>query len=371
MRLLASLLLIWASGCGPSSYDDFRNQYTAHICATARRCGAIGHLDPCPVPDSLPSAGVLDIPAAISDGKLRFDSDKAQDCLDQVAGAPCSSAAAALRIYEHCHAVIGPNVAVGNKCDSDVECVGGTCDAADSCPGRCVAFPAPGSSCVPGECDPTVQYCGGGDSPTCQPHKGENSHCAADDECDYPFFCASGKCRRFPRTSDGKPCSDPAAVCNDGSYCSSASLCEPLQGKNDPCQAADNCKSGNGCDEEGSDGGVCRPWADVGQPCAPGLCPSTEACAANLDGGNADAGLPGICLAGPPLPGGPREPCTDGKCAAGLYCSSSMTCQWLRLRGGNCTPSDDGCAPGLTCDGTAQRCESSLVCPIPDGGTRD
>jgi hypothetical protein len=352
-----ALFILFVAGCGPSSYADFRDQYIRRTCDNARHCGLIGHQDPCPLPDTLPGAGPLDVPAGVDDGRLQYHSDWAQQCLDSLEDAPCDPAKVGLLIRVHCHNVVGPNVGSGGKCDSTDECVGGTCDGDFTCPGHCNPYPSPHAACQPGECDPTVQYCGGGDVPTCQPKKSEESSCATDEECDWPLYCSAGKCRHHPRIDDGKPCT-ASDICQDGSYCGPDGSCTALHGRGTHCDLPGSCGRDVACEQV--DGGVCLPWSDEGRPCAPGICPATQLCIGDRDAGDVDAGLPGSCQGDPLLPAGPGEDCSVRSCQAGLFCGSDQHCQLQRLIGGPCDVDQPHCASGLRCEPETKRCR-----PLP------
>jgi hypothetical protein len=343
-------------GCGPGSFGEFRDQLAAHVCDHARRCGAIGLDDPCPYPSALPTAGSLDVPTGIADGRLGYDRDSAQACLDAFNGAPCDPAILALRLYEHCHHVVGPHVVTGEICRVSDECVGGTCQCAGACDCRCVAWPPPHSACQPGGCDPTFEFCDG----SCELQMGQDGACVADEQCQFPLVCRGDKCQHHPRVADGSPCNFPDAVCDDQRYCSpSSGACTPLRAPGAACDARSACSAGNGCAD-----GLCRPWSDEGRPCSDGLCPLSQRCLANSDGG-ADGGLSATCVADPTLPAGPHESCQSRSCAGGLYCTRDRSCEYLRGLGGECDPEDSGCAPGLTCSNG--RCQASTSCAV-DGG---
>jgi hypothetical protein len=357
------LCLLLLAACGPGSYSEFRDQYVSRLCDNARHCGVIGRADPCPLP-SLPSADGLDVPTAVADGTLGFDPQHSQECLDALANAPCDPAIVAVRIYEHCHHIIGPNVANGDGCRVSAECRGGTCDGSFACPGHCVPWPAPHSACVSGGCDPTVQFCGG-DPPICQPQQGEGGPCSADGECQWPLVCNADHCAHHRRIPDGKECGFADAICDDQRYCSPVSgLCRALQPRGAACDARSGCVRDTGC-SDGPDGGVCSEWADEGRPCLDGLCPLTQTCSDGPDGG--------VCRANPGLPAGPHESCDGRPCQDGLYCSRGKLCEYLRGLGGSCDENDSGCAPGLLCD--EQRCKptQSDCTPAPptqsDGGS--
>jgi hypothetical protein len=358
-------LFLALSACGPDNFVEFRDQYVARLCDHARQCGDIGSRDPCPVPSTLPAAGALDVPAAITDGNLAFHSDHAQKCLDELENMPCDRGIVAIRIYEHCHNVIGPKVGSGETCRVDEECVGGSCEGTFECPGRCVSYPPPNTPCREGDCDPTVQFCAAGDPPVCRPHQPENATCTDDDQCAYPFFCTDGKCRHHPRVPDGKECGFSDALCDDNRYCApSTGQCTVLRGPGLSCDSRDACIRGHGCPN--SDGGVCRIWSDEGRPCAPGLCPLTQTCVPDRDAGNADAGVSGVCRGDPRLPAGPHEACDERPCQEQLFCTLNRTCEYLRLQGGNCTVAEPSCAAGLMCDPVDNRCKlPPVTCTDP------
>jgi hypothetical protein len=360
VRWLPLLLL----GCSPGNFSEFRDRYVSRLCDNARHCGELGRNDPCPLPETLPRAGDLDVSSGIADGRLAFDSQHAQECLDALVDAPCDPGIVAIRIFEHCHHIVGPNLPTGAACHADEECVGGSCDGSFSCPGRCVAWPPPNAPCQPGGCDPTVEFCGG-DPPLCRLKQLERGACTADDQCAHPFVCAGDQCLHHPRVGDGKECGFAGAVCDDGRYCSpSTGVCTGLHAGGSSCDARDGCTRGSGCSS--ADGGTCQPWADEAQPCTDGLCPLTQSCVPG--GGSSDGGLDGTCRADPSLPAGPHESCEQRSCAAGLYCTRGHSCEYQRLLGGDCDPDDSGCLPGLDC--TDDRCRPpSPSCAPPDAGT--
>jgi hypothetical protein len=379
MRLRRLVVWLALAGCGPSSYRDFRDQLAARSCDRDRRCGVVGPAEQrCRVPPALALTvpGSLDVPQAVDDGRLRYDSNAAQGCLDALGGAPCDDAATALRVLQHCHAVIGPKVESGGACDGDEECIGGRCVGAPGCAGVCVAYPAPGGACVPdggvADCDPTVQYC---DGAKCQRHKQSGASCTRDAECAFALVCR-GKCGAAPRTGDGKPCAMDAP-CGDGSYCAGGG-CTPRVPSGTSCLDPAACQTGLGCQGFGVDGGVragvCEPWRDIGQPCALGAagtsCPSSQLCQPNA-GADLDGGLGGLCAAGASAPAGPHEACMARPCADGLFCSVSATCEYLIGRNGGCDPANgSSCTPGLACDPASHRClsPSASSCAPPDAG---
>jgi hypothetical protein len=362
------LALACLAACGPGSYTEFRDELVTRSCDRDRRCGVIGATESCGVPEALAltAAGPLDVPSAISDGRLRFDARAAQDCLDAMASAPCDPAAAALHLRAKCHAVVRPNVATGGACDTDDECVGGHCVAC-----RCFAWPPPGNACTRGAagCDPTVEYCGG-DPATCRLHKQAGDDCEEDDECAFPLVCRRVdkriQCGNLSQLSDGKPCD--GGVCGDDSYCAPSGRCAVRHGENAPCDSPAGCGARLACGQLGADAGVCKPWRDDGEACADGLCPASQTCVPG--GGDPDLGFDGTCRGDAHRPAGPHDSCDTRACAAGLFCAVDKTCEFLRLLVGGCDPDDSGCAPGLVCNPDLRRCVGGAACAFPDGGSR-
>lgn len=356
MRRLVALAVALA-GCGPSSFNDFREQLLRRSCDRAIRCGLAGASEKasCPAPPELAqlAPGPLDVGAEIAAGRMRFSSGGAQDCLDAIGGAPCAPGALQARINLRCHHVYAPKVAPGGECRGDGECEGGSCERA-GCPGTCVAFPPPGAPCTPpGGCDPSVQYCGlakPGAGYTCLKHKQEGDACSDGSECAFGLLCIAAKCSAPPRGGQpGDPCDDPSA-CAESLYCDAGTHhCAPHVPFGGTCLQPEACGDGLVCLGLGAPGasGTCKSWLDVGQGCSPlgGVsgCPASQSC-------DAAAG----CKLRAPV-AGERQSCASAPCAAGLACDGAQTCAFPLLVGGKCS-SFSLCAGGLTCDAALMVC---------------
>ncbi len=362
--------VVGVAGCGPSSFGDFRDQLVERSCARLVRCGrvAAGATGYCPVPAELlpivaQYGGDLDIDTAVERGWLAFISGGAQHCLDAVGGAACDDAEAARTTALACHHVIGPGVAVGNRCPEDPTCIGGVC-AARECGGLCVAYPGPGAACLadggvgdggrPLDCDPTIEYCAAG---SCAYHQQSGGKCVSDGECGFGLSCNSGKCGSLPTVATGGVC-DATHPCHSGEGCFNGT-CQLLVGNGALCDAASGavpCADGLVCRLRVVDAGasaVCAAPSGAGGSCRTVTdesgCSSDEVCTAG-DGGTA-AG-PGTCQS--PIANravGPGQLCdATHPCAAGLFCStSSDTCTFLGGRGAACIGDASECLPGLEC----------------------
>jgi hypothetical protein len=93
-----------------------------------------------------------------------------------------------------------PKVAVGGACQSDGECIGGTCDGADSfadppVDGMCKAqtMVAHGAACALEDACPAGDYCDG----TCKSEKTGGSACTSDEECGYSCNPTTMKCSTY------------------------------------------------------------------------------------------------------------------------------------------------------------------------------
>jgi hypothetical protein len=367
---------VGAAGCGPSSWDDFRNQLGDRVCAQAVRCGELGASQrgsACPVPSDVlaritPSG--MDVDAALKDGRMQFNSDGAQDCLDAVGGSPCDLSALELRIAQRCHHVIAPNVGPGHTCRGAGECVGGQCAPSGfDCVGTCTSYPSPGAPCdrlgsTGMTCDPTVQYCGvanpedgGATQPTvCLRHKQRGEVCDADEQCSFGLVCV-GTCGDLPHAQKGDVCTAPGTLCDEEVYCDTTGHCAAVKSRAEACDTNNACKKGFACiglrltPPSTVTPGVCQPWLDVGQPC--------DATGGQVSGCPNGFCQDGVCVGSRPPNAGPRQSCVTLTCADGLYCDGAR-CQYVANGRGDCTRSPLACARFLTCDLDTHRCSNGL-----------
>jgi hypothetical protein len=356
MRL--ALLALLAVGCGPSSYDDFRKKLQGEWVDWEVACGQIGESERASADVADPVFSFVeqdvneDVDTAIHDGRIHFDSDGAQSCLDAIHGAPCDTAGLAAQIADGCHDVIKPALEPGARCLGGGECIGGVCrPSVGGCDGSCVAYRSPGVPCTPGDtspengCDPTVQFCGG--TPTlCTPKKSKNEACMSDEECDYGYVCL-GKCSDPPTGGNGDACTAPGTLCDLTIYCGFDGLCAKQKGAGATCLSANECKRGLACiglagTPSMPTAGTCNTWLDSGGGCSIGSmvegCPASMSCNGTT------------CVSQSRSPGFGGA-CNDASgCQAGLYCDGT-TCQFPVGRGGDCSRSpSSACAPGLDCD---------------------
>jgi len=219
-----------------------------------------------------------------------------------------------------------PRLAIGVACQHLGECTTGVCECFNA---NCTDQRCRTSWCGVCLVAGSDTLCGSGlgsPAPLPDPRPGE---------CEGPFSCYAGSCKR----KDGEPCVSNADC---GNTCI-GSRCAPRSATGGPCDAADDCATGNVCA-----GGTCKiPWRE----------PCTAA-----------------------------SQCETGFCADGVCCSSACdqaTCAACNVPGqvGTCAmPADDAACGSISCAGrntpcrtyqplTASRCELLGQCKAPNGGS--
>jgi hypothetical protein len=144
--------------------------------------------------------------ASIDAGRIKYDGEAAQSCLDAMANLGCSAYS---MVTEKTSVVcntpfIIPQVGDGGACTEDYECTSDFCDgASDSMDGTCKPMPGAGDACTSTCADGL--YCGF-DQTTgqeiCQPIKANGEACTGDNECESDN-CDSSTCTAKPPRCDG------------------------------------------------------------------------------------------------------------------------------------------------------------------------
>lgn len=143
--------------------------------------------------------------ASIAAGRITYDGEAAQSCLDAMANLGCNAYA----MVDSQTAVVCdtpfiiPEVGDGGACTEGYECTSGFCDgASDSADGTCKPMPGAGEECTD-HCAHGL-YCGydqTANEDICQPVKANGMDCSFDDEC------TSDNC-------DNLVCADKAPRCD-------------------------------------------------------------------------------------------------------------------------------------------------------------
>ncbi len=254
---------------------------------------------------------------AVADGKANYDGTAVERCLSEKSLASCADLLD--RDSEACDAVLDGTTPLGGACSDQIECSGSAfCQfTGDQCPGSCQSRKAQGGLCMEdSECESGLvcvaqSYCDFpgdigdpclGGAPRCAP--GLWCQDASDsapgecwsyevvfsrdlyEDCD-PFrdlLCKPGLvCALYD--AENAQCEEPVwsnqdycsagvgSLCPQNEYCSRPDgdllgHCTEKPGEGEPCASvtaqseAVICADGLVCD-----GGTCRPWAHLGEPC--------------------------------------------------------------------------------------------------------
>ncbi len=301
---------IFAIACshdgGGISASDYAAQEAAAFCDYEVRCGLFADQPSCISFETIyvdPSFLML-----VDSGKVTFDGNAAQACLDAISTTPCDGTQMAARITPSaCNAIVVGTVAMSGACEQSAECQSGACVVPDCgsacCTGSCGAAQAPagsGEPCLTRACD--VGLACNETSETCVALGGSGAGCMYFDDCAYGLGCAGGECAPLPAIGapcpDGE-CADVGAVCNEQATCVMVGL------PGSPCATDDDCAPYVTCN-----GTSCVTNPTLGQPC-------TTTCS---DGSYCGSGT---CVA----PAGSGAACTlDAQCAS-RYCGGSAGCE--------------------------------------------
>lgn len=348
------------TGADASTLDGFLASYAKAVCETSERCwsslaeGYESFGQSCAEvwEVRLKQGAFSNLAAAIADGRIEYDADAAQACLDAIGALSCEDDLD-VNLGDDCEGAFVGSLEAGADCTLDVECGAGL---------QCVV----GASC-PGTCGPRVPLGGA---------------CTRENRCEAGLACLTdaqeqGTCIVLSRP--GESCSSPRSCPTfytcldlDSSDPESTGTCEPrdqlFSAKLDePCAFGGApgrlCEPGLVCsygDEAGSLTGVCRELVGSGEGCTlalPEPCPDGEYC--RISDLKATP-LAGVCSKRPELgdacanPGG-----FPVACPINAYCSEQTgVCEACKPLGETCAK-DDNCL-SLTC--ANQKCAAPLEC---------
>jgi hypothetical protein len=290
MHLRWIMLAAAISGCGgggggPLTIEDYGAALVTAQCQVDVRCGAAKSQSACE--HDLTPMDTVSIAAAITAGKVTFDPDAAQMCVDATAQLPCDGNAMTNRTpVAGCADAIVGLANPGDPCQIDAECTQGECQTPSCgsacCTGMCLAVTTGLAIGTP--CQQDTECVGGA---FCQIDGSGNQACAAllvagascfaGDQCDYGLQCLGGDGRFNPPgmcgagPHAGDPCNDGA--CADvGVACNATSTCVQVGLAGDACDGETACSPLLICT-----GGSCQEYPKVGEPCTVG-CASGAFC---------------------------------------------------------------------------------------------
>jgi hypothetical protein len=311
---LAALgLALAAAACGDNrpglGFDDFADAQRAAECTHDVTCGLFADEATCLAyfrarPDR-------DLAAAVANGKVHYDAQRAEQCVDALAMRGCDLTLRADRDVAACDLVLTGTLPDDASCAFDAECVSGACDApacspATCCLGACAATLADAACRRDDQCG-VDQFCG--EDHACHARALAGATCEADGECADGLGCIGvtelmpGNCRALPHLGEACPylrCADVGATCTGGT-CAAVGL------PGAACATDDDCSPFALCDTAAQ---RCVDVPTLGMPCT-GSCAGEAWC--DLDATH-------TCIA--PKPDG--DPCTASDQCASLFCQENV-----------------------------------------------
>jgi hypothetical protein len=324
LRLCAVLCVVgWVVGalaaCSSGATvasTDFDLKLSQAQCARAARCKTFPDEATCNT--NVRVVSDPSVAAAITAGKIKYDGERAQQCIDAIAKQGCDLTAHDTHIPPaECTEMYTGTVKGGDSCSLDTECASGTCNLPDECPekaccvGTCRATqdPAePGGACAKGSDCAEGLVCG--TDLTCHKPGADSAACGSDRECGDGLACVGanaqtpGHCHALGHAGDACPyvrCADVNLRCDATSH-----LCVAIGLPGDACPNGDECASGIECDPTSH---MCRPQPTLGMPCD-NVCGGDAFCMFDMNGAN------GMCVA--PLTDG--TPCDGYSQCTSFYC---------------------------------------------------
>jgi hypothetical protein len=249
--------------------------------------------------------------ASMAAGRLRFEGDKAETCLDSVSStaAECPTV---MEEVDECDHVVSGLVGPDGECAYDEECSGQA---------RCHAV-------------------GAGAAGRCYDKAGQDGLCESILDCQEGLFCYQGAttqyvCVAIPTVGPGETCNGATLACGPGYYCDNGfDTCEAQKAAGESCSSPAECQEGLICDGNNR----CAAGLGVGQACS---YYETE-CAANLYCDTTTS----MCAA---RKGSGATCYSSAECEASLYCDSSDRCTPRRAGGESCSTGGESCQTGFGC----------------------
>jgi hypothetical protein len=273
------MLLVLLAGCGGIAYEDYPDAVRDATCSYLVRCHAASNLDDCRAYYGRTAIESPSLDAALDAGKVSYNEDAAQRCIDAYGALSCDETLLADDALAACAEVLTGRLRSGDVCAFDAECETDHCASpgcSDACcPGTCadpIAYPGIGDPCT-SLCEDDA-YCGA-DS-TCHALLPAGASCDMVSRCERTLYCAgltgagNGVCTPVPHA--GEACEGACAEL--GTICSGTCVAAGLAG--DPCELEYDCAQLYTCTA-----GVCGDYPGVGMACT-GQCSGAAFCADGL-----------------------------------------------------------------------------------------
>jgi hypothetical protein len=287
-----SLLVLFVVGCGGIDISEFQDETVDARCEYLARCGLFPTANACRDYYADRTVQSTSVVAAVDAGKVKYDEDLAEECLDDLRDASCSQTAG---LDSSCEDIFTGTIADGGMCAFDAECVSRRCSVTDCaeacCPGTCMpARPTPKIGemctfvCVDGA------YCGS-DS-ICHAVLAKGAACDDPFACGDGLYCSgltvmmAGTCTALPKT--GEACTEQCLEIGD--YCDGTCKKVGLDGA--VCTSDEQCSRYYPCDDTGH---CALPASEMGLPNG-STCSSSPQCESHYCGNdNKCADLP-VCI---------------------------------------------------------------------------
>lgn len=287
-----SLLLLFVVGCGGVDITKFQDEAIDARCEYLTRCGLFASTNECRQYYADRTAQSTSVVAAVEAGKVKYDEDLAEDCIEKLRDGSCSQTAS---LDSSCEDIFTGTIADGGMCAFDDECISGSCSVAECtmacCPGTCVAArPTPKIGemctfiCVDGA------FCGS--DRICHAVLAKGAACDDPFACDDGLYCSgltgttAGTCTALPNT--GEACTEQCL--NIGDYCDGTCKKVGLAGAS--CTNEDQCSFYYECDDAMK---CVMPTRPMGMPNG-ATCSSSPQCESHYCGNdNKCADLP-VCI---------------------------------------------------------------------------
>ncbi len=267
-------MLLAVAACKPAptiAYDDFASRQVAAQCTRLVRCGLFESSTACLAFFKLVPNTSLD--AAVTAGKVHYDGEAANGCVNALAGITCDGSTEGARLPPAvCAEVFTGDGAIADPCFLDSECdsgrcaLGSNCDPSACCAGTCAVA---GAAAIGDACNITADCVAGSYctiDKVCVAFGNQGDNCYIDADCVYGLACSTatfpGTC--YAAAADGQPC--PNGLCAEiGDHCNASKICEPVGLTGAPCTGAADCSPYGVCD---AGSGLCADAPDIGSPCS-------------------------------------------------------------------------------------------------------
>jgi hypothetical protein len=354
-RVLPLLLAAACARAGLVAPDDFPDLFSGAVCQVQARCRGESRQQEQLCEADARSVYAPDLAKALEAGKVAFDGQQAQICLDGLRARGCEPAG--LEVEAACERTVVGTAVQGAPCSWLYECAVGRCEppGPGACPATCGPVSGEGASCLDTPCDLRAGLrCI--DNVCSKPHL-KDQKCSSSFDCAQGLFCDdAGRCAA--RASEQASCGGDEQ-CAPGHFCdlgSEGGLCKKKIAQGQTCTAssaesiAGACAEGTLCQgftfsKTGSTAGSCTPLGEVGAACTG---------AAQITGCAGGLVCAGESCAEKPVSG----PCGgEADCREGAAWCDGAQCQALKQEGAPCG-SEKECESRF-CDPASGKCASN------------